>query len=587
MGTSELSDALNPSYAVPYRNRPPQNPYPEPYQPVVQPPQQSAPHRSELELAISEPQPPPPTRQTQPSAGSVQAVHELLRIVSATSQAQEIERKRRIAWEQEQEAKYAHRQAEMERQLFELRQELVTLRSTVSANTQRTSGASPSLSLARNAPFSQQLQSASPISPAPQPPSHAFIQGSSSQPNINYPQQYAVAPDQQQQNLPSDEPAMSAMTPSPSPQPVVLTQRSPNTVSKSRKKRRASSNSSEESDSGSSTSDSSVLARERKKQRRNHHDKRCITIHHAMRTHILLLMDVPNANSLPDSHIEGQSLKDTDPVRFVWDKTAKQSVHNARMKARVIASIKEKRRRYKDVPDGEFSKKSLDSAFDQCFTTFRQKFKAQRDDREAEHSRAREDRKAQKSRHVSRRKTKLTNRADARLRIEAFEHIAFDGAFQLECMSSDDSDSEDEGLLSSRGYPWRSKRLIRFYEILDREDIGDKASKPKRGVGKKDRVVGPLKEGFHLPPKGVASWMISRRWMEEAQLTRSDLPRLLESIVKDQPDFDSTVQKCTVLDDDSDNEYFQLTNHNTASNLQPLPIRYNIANNSSLQYALS
>ncbi|KAK0206383.1 hypothetical protein DFS33DRAFT_1471146 [Desarmillaria ectypa] len=584
MGTSELSDALNPTYAVPYRNRQPQNPYPEPYHPVVQPPQQSAPHRSELELAISEPQPPPPTRQTQPSTGGVQAVHELLRIVSATSQAQEIERKRRMAWEQEQEAKYAHRQADMERQLFELRQELVFLRSTVSGNVQQTPSASPSLSSARNAPFSQQLQSASPISPAPQPPGPTFVQGSSSQPNINHPQQYTVAPDQQQQHLSSDEPTMSAMTPSPSPQPVVPTQRSP---SKSRKKRRASSSSNEESDSGSSTSDSSVLARERKKQRRNHHDKRCITIHHAMRTHILLLMDVSNASKLPDSHIEGQSLKDTDPVRFVWDKTAKQSVHNARMKARIIASIKEKRRRYKDVPDGEFSKKNLDSAFDQCFTTFRQKFKAQRDDREAEHAKAREERKAQKSRHVSRRKTKLTNRADARLRIEAFERIAFDGAFQLECMSSDDSDSEDDGLLCSRGYPWRSKRLIRFYEILDREDIGDKASKPKRGVGKKDRAVGPLKEGFCLPPKGVASWMISRRWIAETQLMRPDLPRLLESILNDLPDFDSTVQKCTILDDDSDDEYFQRTNPNTASNLQPLPMHYNIANNSSLQYALS
>ncbi|KAK0498621.1 hypothetical protein EDD18DRAFT_1158480 [Armillaria luteobubalina] len=572
MGTSELSDALNPSYAVPYRNRPPQNPYPEPHLPVVQAPQQHVPHRSELELAISEPQPPPPARQTQPSAGGVQAVHELLRIVSATSQAQEIERKRRIAWEQEQEAKYAQRQAETERQLFELRQELVTLRSMASGNTQRTPGASPSLSSIRNMSISQQMQSASPISPVPQPPGvhyPTFVQGSSSQPNINFPQQYAALPAQHQQP-PPDEPVMSAMTPSPSPAPK---QRSPNTTSKTRKKRRASFSSSEESDSGSSDSDSS---RDRKKQRRNRHDKRCITIHHAMRTHMLLLMDIFNPNNLPDSHIEGQSLKDTDPVRFVWDKTAKQSVHNARMKARVIASIKEKRRRYKDVPEGEFSKKNLDSAFDQCFTTFRQKFKAQRDDREAEHAKAREKRKAQKSRHISRKKT-------------AFEHIAFDGAFQLECMSSDDSDSEDDGLLCSRGYPWRSKRLIRLYEILDKEDVGDKASKPKRGVGKKDRTVGPLKEGFCLPPKGVASWMVSRRWIAETQLTRSDLPHWLESIVNDLPDFDSTVQKCVILGDDSDDdEYFQRTNSNTASNLQPLPsMHYSITNNSSLQYALS
>lgn len=123
-----------------------------------------------------------------------------------------------------------------------------------------------------------------------------------------------------------------------------------------------------------------------------------------MRAHFLRLMQLETDRDLPDSHTEGVVLVDSEPVRFVWDKTTKQSVHNARMKARIIADIKDERRRYKHVSTKDFNKKTLETVFEQCFTTFRQKFKTQRDTLAALNQKNREDAKARKSRHASRRK---------------------------------------------------------------------------------------------------------------------------------------------------------------------------------------
>jgi hypothetical protein len=119
---------------------------------------------------------------------------------------------------------------------------------------------------------------------------------------------------------------------------------------------------------------------------------------------MIRMMVIEKDKILPDSHTEGTSLSPSDPVRFVWDKTTKQSVHNSRMKTRVLEDIKENQRLYKHVNSKEFSKKVLDTAFEQCFTTFRAKFKAQRDRLIAEHLKKREDGKARKARHLSRRK---------------------------------------------------------------------------------------------------------------------------------------------------------------------------------------
>lgn len=123
-----------------------------------------------------------------------------------------------------------------------------------------------------------------------------------------------------------------------------------------------------------------------------------------MRLHMIRMMVIETDKKLPDSHTEGTSLSLSDPVRFVWDKTTKQSVHNSRMKTRVLEDIKENQRLYKHVNPKEFSKKVLDTAFEQCFTTLRTKFKSQRDRLIAEHLKKREDGKARKARHLSRRK---------------------------------------------------------------------------------------------------------------------------------------------------------------------------------------
>lgn len=123
-----------------------------------------------------------------------------------------------------------------------------------------------------------------------------------------------------------------------------------------------------------------------------------------MRNHILRVMMLETDKDLPDSHTEGTPLGPDESVRFVWDKTPRQSVHNGRMKERVLKDLKANRKLYKHVPDKDFGKKMLDSVFDQAFVTLRQKFKAQRDDSAARAHKQREEVKAQRARRLSRRK---------------------------------------------------------------------------------------------------------------------------------------------------------------------------------------
>jgi hypothetical protein len=123
-----------------------------------------------------------------------------------------------------------------------------------------------------------------------------------------------------------------------------------------------------------------------------------------MRNHLLRVMMLESDKDLPDSHVEGTPLGPDDSIRFVWDKTPKQSVHNGRMKERVLKDLKANRQLYKHVSDKDFGKKTLDSVFDQAFVTLRQKFKAQRDASVAKSHKQREDIKAQRARRLSRRK---------------------------------------------------------------------------------------------------------------------------------------------------------------------------------------
>ncbi|KAJ7044497.1 hypothetical protein C8F04DRAFT_588509 [Mycena alexandri] len=523
MPSSELTDALNP-HARPRNSN--ASAYPTP---AMQPAQPYIPQRSELELAISEP---PPTRsRPHPSPGAITAVQELVSLVASTKQAQEIERTRRMGWEREQEAKYIQRQAEMERQMLEMRTEIASLRALVNANH------SPLFTPYNGSPAIANLRHprpASPISPVSQPSSHSqqqFVQGSSRlQPTstLNLALQYSPA-------------APRTVTPSPSRHDS----EAPSSVYRPRKRRRRSAPLSED-ESGGSASDSSSGSRP-VHRRTDHHDKRILTVQRAIRAHLLLSMDLANDKALPDSHTEGEPLDPPAPVRFVWDKTTKQSAHNGRMKLRVLQDFRARRRLYKHVPDKEFNNKVVESAFEQSYTTFRQKFRAQRDAMAASRVKEREESKARKARHLARRKTKLSNRADARLKLDTFGHVIFDGAMQVECMSSEESDFDTDtehprgsGPLQTRGYEWRSTRLLRFYAVLDEEDTADARARPKRGVGRRERFTGPHKEGFHLPPKGIASWMVSRRWVFTAQVVHPDLGDALKELVFDAPGWDWT-----------------------------------------------
>ncbi|KAF8557004.1 hypothetical protein OG21DRAFT_430135 [Imleria badia] len=530
MPTSELSDALNPYYAHP-RPRPAQLSGPQRPPPALQsaaPPH--APHRSELELAISEPTRPPATpptptiaHPTNPHGGGVHAVQELLRFLASTREAQDIEHKRRIAWEQEQEAKYKLRQAEMERRMLEMQQEITALKARVAFSNPTSVG------IRSNPAVSQHPQYAAPQQPTP-----------STSPTLSHPSTPATISSstagQRSSGVDSAEASTSSSYLASASLPAT---RFINVNPLSALGNVVGSDSEEEANADD---DGAAPYRVRRK---NHHDTRCLTIQHAMRNHLLRVMMLDTDKELPDSHEEGTPLGPDEPVRFVWDKTPRQSVHNGRMKERVLKDLKANRKMYKHVSDKDFGKKTLDSVFDQAFVTFRQKFRAQRDESAAQAHKQREEVKAQRARRLSRRKVKLGNRSDTRNKMGVFEHVTFDGALQIECMSSEESEEEEDAAMGMRttifrirGYSWRSLRLQRFFDALDEGDRVDNEQRPRRGVGRRERYVGAPKEGIAVPPKGVASWMVSKGWMRVMGASHGEVVGLLKDVVVDPAGFD-------------------------------------------------
>ncbi|THH27286.1 hypothetical protein EUX98_g6906 [Antrodiella citrinella] len=560
--TSELSNALNPYIA---RSRP-RNVYPSPLTAVHTPQLQHqitpsyVPHRSELEHAIIAPQ---------SSSGTLD---EILRVLNANKEEAEKEKQRRMAWEKEQEEKYASKQSELERQLLDMKEEIGMLKSSMTSAP--TAPASipdihfpapvthPNLRIPVTTP--------APLTPVSQhayPPQPAFVEGSSS--NLYEPQ------------TPSATHPSSLLTPQIShmssagtstyntPSPVVMHAPSPmNAIppagpSTSRKRSAPPSQSSnDDSEDDSGLDDSGALPR----KRLNGHDKRCLTIQHAIRAHFLRIMKIQSDRDLPASHPEGVPLSDDMPIRYIWEKTTKQSPHNAAMKSRFLSDIKAKHKRlYKYVPEKDFSAKTLENAYDQAYTTLRQKYKAQKDHNLAENIRIKEEQKALKSRRNFRKKTKLSSRTDARTRIDLFSHPTFDGAFQPECMSSEESCDESPEpttpsgpnasvqVLRIRGLPWRSSRLLRLYMHLDEDEKVDRSLKAKRiQTRTKERCLGPPKDGFHLPPKGIATWMVSQRWVRETRDAHPDLGELLKDLMVEPPGFDW--QQFDLLGMDSEEE---------------------------------
>ncbi|KZT74277.1 hypothetical protein DAEQUDRAFT_682045 [Daedalea quercina L-15889] len=700
--SSELSNALNPNVITARRSRPPRPIATENAVPAVEqpqpPPRPFVPHRSELELAIAEPQPrpaPSAARPGSPVSRQTAAVQKLLRVLSSSKEAAELERKRRQAWEKDQEARLAQQQAEMERQMSKIRQELSLLRAETSLQSSRPStvAVSPAASIPspigdRNpAPFASGLppgvypasfpyapsttqpslntvawslshspaplltppvdsiptthsdgsppeetdfrishqlglhsQSSSnalitpehtPTLPAAQPRttaanasphSPAFVESSSTlpyatpshSPFISVPDAGTLSSTNEEALTSTDErrsDTSSSVSVRATLRPPLVTREgslspSPSVLGKRRTALHSGSEGSDDSDIEATPESANSQYR----KRQNGHDKRCLTIQHAMRAHILRLMQLSDDKSLPNSHIEGEPLPMGGPVRFIWEKTSKQSSHNAAMKRRIIVDLQANRAMYKHVPEKEFARKNLENVFDQAFTTLRQKFRAQRDTTAAFHNKRREDQKALKARRLSRKKIKLTNRIEARKRLDTFTHPAFDGALQQDCMSSEEScDDDNEGnaggrsqnrtkVLRIRGLPWRSLRLQRFYVLLDEEDQADKGNKPKRGIGRMERRVGPDKDPQILPPVSASRWMISKRWIRVMQCMRPDLAPTLATYVSasDEINWD----ECVILGAESDDEA-------ELQEVVRLGRHIPVSETSSLQYALN
>ena len=206
--------------------------------------------------------------------GGADAVQELLQMLTATKESQEIERKRRLAWEQEQEAKYTQRHAGMERQILEMRQEIVSLKASMGLNPNGSPAMTGSHVSGNGAPIVVQqptpLTSLSPVSTSSQ--SHirpAFVEGSSSRPL-------------RQQSIPTDvqtHSPESMIIDSPSPQFVAVEGSRLHSYAPSPNPRKRPTPGAEtDEDEGSSESGSDESPPQRSLRRVNGHDSRCLTI---------------------------------------------------------------------------------------------------------------------------------------------------------------------------------------------------------------------------------------------------------------------------------------------------------------------
>jgi hypothetical protein len=517
---------------------------------------QSRPHLRGIVLSVHLHRLYPHCRKRRPKVDASHLLQEMLRALAATREAQESENRRRLAWERELEAKYQQRQAETESQLAEMKRQIAYLKACVA-----------SLLHHGREGMAHVASSSGYLLDEPGSPSLACAPGAgSTKPPPLVSPGNVISERSQSHGL-----LVDALSRSVSPCP-------------SNRKRPTPSQNHERSDSDNSGSEASVSSTEKRPPKRvNNRDKTCYTIQvfytthsemsayfsqTAMRRHIYHALGVSPEDELPPSHCEGLPLGDNEPVRFVWEKTTKQSKHNALMKERVLASLKANRKLYEHVPEADFALKTISTAFDQAFATFRQKYRIQRDPSVSFTVRNREEQKSMKSRRLHRKKVvritfghisriyihellqKREQRHGMRERTQAFAHATFDGAMELDCMSSEESDDESkqsaakERAFIVRGLPWRSNRLLKFYSVLDEDERLDKSMKPKRGLGRRDRNEGPPRDILTFPPKGIASWMISRRWLRELQMAHPEvLPEVLQAVqelVHDPPGFDWT-----------------------------------------------
>lgn len=225
-------------------------------------------------------------------------------MIAATKEANELERKRRLAWEQEQEAKHTQREAEMERQIVDMRQEIASLKAYVAVlpsllkstmsgpSAFHQIGAAPATTEPPSAqllsPVSQRPDSSAhvsgfvqhsvhPLSPISQPPSRAqplFVEGSSTRPLV-------VEHDSEFIQDGRDTVAESSPSVFSSPrfrptQPPSRGTEAPSTIP--RRRRRDSPEQEADGDDEGSDAESSDGHPERPLKRTNHRDTRILTV---------------------------------------------------------------------------------------------------------------------------------------------------------------------------------------------------------------------------------------------------------------------------------------------------------------------
>lgn len=191
---------------------------------------------------------------------------------------------------------------------------------------------------------------------------------------------------------------------------------------------------------------------------------------------------------------------------------------------------------------------------------------------------------------------KLELRSACRGKDGSYSHPTFEGAFQLECMSSEESEdgsvSGDQlqqrssgrapksAIIRVRGLGWRSSRLVKLFHLLDEAGQNDPAlsSTLPRGDKGKQKMTGEAKDtsktgALIFPPQGISSWMISKRWLRRATLVQGDVVNLLRGLIVDHPGSDWRVETA-------------MLGHGSETEEEP---RYRMQYNSSssLQYALA
>lgn len=115
--------------------------------------------------------------------------------------------------------------------------------------------------------------------------------------------------------------------------------------------------------------------------------------------------------------------------------------------------------------------------------------------------------------------------------------------------SSATTEKPSFGYLRIRVLAWRSSRLQELYRTVDEHEQLTRESKPKRGVGRKDRHLGAPKDGNPPPPMGTPRWMVSKRWLRQACAVNPQIADLIKE------ESETTITNLLpILGDESDNE---------------------------------